>query len=350
MKTIDQIYGELKAAFEAESGIVLSDGGDMALRFRAFAAQVAALQAQAEFTLRQCFPQTASGDALDSHALQRGLHRTAAARAVGVLRFSLAAPASAAVTVPAGTRCITAEETEFEVTAPGSIAAGQSFCEVPARAVIAGSSGNVPHDSVVLMELAPVGVSACTNPEAFGGGCDEEDDESLRSRVLDSFCNAANSGNTAYYRNLALSVEGIAAATVQPRARGRGTVDVTIAAENGLPSALQLAHASQLMAIRREICVDADVKAPVTRTVDLELELSVSNDFDSEEVCTRAEETVRGYFTGRLLGRGFKRVELAGLIYAIPGVDNCRIVAPVSDVAADSAELPILGTLDIWEA
>ena len=33
----------------------------------------------------------------------------------------------------------------------------------------------------------PVGIRACTNPEAFSGGDDAESDEALRRRLLDSY-------------------------------------------------------------------------------------------------------------------------------------------------------------------
>ena len=350
MNTINEIYHELKTAFETESGIELNDGGDMALRFRALAAQLVSLQAQAEFVQRQCFPQTAGGEALDIHAMQRGLRRTAAEKAQGTLRFSLNSAVAADITVPKGTRCIAPDETEFEVTADTVIPAGRTYCDAPAEAVEAGAKGNAAANTVIFMALPPVGVAAVTNPEAFRGGRDAEGDEELRARVLDSYSSIINSGNSAYYINQALTVEGVVAATVQPRYRGRGTVDVIVATESGVPSAIVLGRVSSKMNGRREICVDVDVKAPTVRAVNVDADIYTDEGCDAAEVCLKVENTVRAYFSGRLLGKGLSRAELGNLIFGVEGVKNYSLNEPVSDLAPNSAVLPVLGELSISEA
>ena len=55
------------------------------------------------------------------------------------------------------------------------------------------------------MAVAPVGVSQVTNPEAFTGGADVEDDEALRARVLETFRRMPNGANAAFYEQEALS-------------------------------------------------------------------------------------------------------------------------------------------------
>ena len=61
------------------------------------------------------------------------------------------------------------------------------------------------------------------------------------------------------------------------------------------------------------------------------------------------EETVRGHFTGALLGKGVLLAELGSLIYQVEGVENCRLTAPTADLAAGATVLPVLGTLTIAE-
>ena len=87
MKTVDEIYGELAAAFTGATGQTAGQDGDMAVRLYAVAAQVYALYVQADWTARQCFPQTAAGEYLDQHAFLRGLERKEAAPPVGAIRF-----------------------------------------------------------------------------------------------------------------------------------------------------------------------------------------------------------------------------------------------------------------------
>ena len=350
MNTINEIYNELKSAFETESGIELKDGGDMALRFRALAVQLVSLQAQAEFVQRQCFPQTAGGEALDTHAMQRGLRRTAAEKAQGALRFSLNEAVTADIKVPKGTRCIAPDETEFEVTSDTVIPAGRTYCDAPAEAVLAGAKGNAPANTVIFMALPPVGVAAVTNPEAFRGGRDAESDEELRTRVLDSYSNIINSGNASYYINQALTVDGVVAATVQPRHRGRGTVDVIVATESGVPSAIILSRVSSKMNGRREICVDVDVKAPTVRAVNVDVDIYTEDNCDAGTVCLQVENTIRAYFSGRLLGKGVSKAALGNLIFGVEGVKNYSFNEPVADLAASPAMLPVLGEFSVSEA
>ena len=350
MNTIDDIYNELKSDFESEAGMTLNDGGDMALRFRALAAQLCSLQAQAEFVQRQCFPQTATGETLDAHASQRGITRIPAVKAVGTLRFSLGSPAAADITVPEGTRCISPDEKIFAVTEDTVITAGDSYCDAPAEAELAGTQGNVGANSVIFMELPPLGVVSVTNPAAFEGGRDAESDEKLRSRVMASFSSVRNSGSAAYYIDNALAVDGVAAATVQPRYRGRGTVDVIIASEEGTPSQQLMALVDRRLYARKEICVDVQVKAPITRSVSIDAEISVGSGYDADAVCLAVENAIRAHFGGKLLGRGVRLVELGSIIYGVEGVENYLINTPAADVVANAAELPVLNTLSVSEA
>lgn len=350
MNTINEIYSELKTSFEEETGLTLNDGGDMALRFRALAAQLVSLQAQAEHTQRQCFPDTAVGDALDSHAALRAISRRPAAKASGTLRFSAAEEAQSAISIPAGTRVISADETEFTVTAGGSIAVGSSYVDLAAQAVKAGKAGNLAAGSAVFMELPPVGIISCTVPSAFTGGADAESDESLRARVLESYRSVKTTGNAAYYLDTALSVNGVAAATVQPRKSGRGTVGVTVADANGEASDALLAAVSSRFNARREICVDVTVTAPTASTVNVAAEIYPAAGYDADAVCESVEDAVRGFFTAKLLGKGVSLAELGSIIFAVEGVDNYSISAPASDVISHPARLPVLGTLSISEA
>lgn len=75
-------------------------------------------------------------------------------------------------------------------------------------------------------------MSSCVNPEPFSGGRDQEDDESLRERILETYARLANGAMPPYYKQAALSFPQVVAAQVVPRSRGVGTVDV-VAAHTG---------------------------------------------------------------------------------------------------------------------
>ena len=350
MKTTEEIYNELKTGFEEASGLRLNDGGDMALRFYALAAQLSSLWVQSDYVNRQCFPQTAGGEALTMHAQMRGLERGGAVRASGTLRFSIPAALSRDLYIPENTRCMTQDGTEFTTVSGVTLSTGSLYCDAPAEAVEAGISGNVPAGSIVIMQNAPVGVSSCANPAAFTHGEDAEDDEKLRKRIMESYSSLPNGGNAAFYKSLVLDTAGVAAATVLPRARGRGTLDIIVASYSGIPSDSLLASVSAKLDERREICVDIDVSAPTAVTVNISAELEINESSNAAEVIENVETLLRGYFNGRLLGKSVKLAQLGHIIYSVDGVENYTITSPSADVSIDPDELPVLGTLTVSEA
>ena len=240
MRTTEEIYQEMLAAFEARSGRRLDGSCDLAVRLYALAAQVQALECQAEWVLDQSFPQTAQGAYLDQHAAMRGITRQAAARAAGTLRFYTEEPAAAALDIPAGSVCMTEDEIRFQTTRAAVLPEGDKAVDVPAEAVEPGSGGNAGPETVTVLTACPVGITGCVNPEAFSGGSDAEDDAALRARVLESYQRLPNGANAAFYEEQALRHEGVAAARAIGRARGIGTVDVYITAPAGAPDAALL--------------------------------------------------------------------------------------------------------------
>lgn len=349
MKTIEEIYQSLLNAYARRTGTALAEDCDLAVRLYAAAAQLQALDIQAWWVLDQCFPQTAQGVYLDGHAQMRGITRRAATKAVGTLRFSVVTPSAVELSISAGTACMTAGEVRFQTTADAVLPAGELSVDVPAEAVDSGEEGNVPAGSVAILTACPVGITGCTNPAAFSGGSDSENDESLRSRVLESYLRLPNGANAAWYEQSAMSHEGVAAAQAVGRARGVGTVDVYIATEAGLPDAELLEEVRSDLQEKREIAVDVEALSPEAESVDVTVEIAVAENSSFEAVKPLAEQAVTGLFTGQLLGKPVLLAELGRRIYAVEGVGNYHISSPAADVTGGEGKLPVLGTLTITE-
>ena len=108
MRTAEEIYQELLASFGKRTGLEPREGCDLSARMYALAAQVCALYIQADWVVRQAFPQTAEGEYLDAHAQLRGLARKRATAAQGTVRFTAGEKADAPREIPKGTVCMTA--------------------------------------------------------------------------------------------------------------------------------------------------------------------------------------------------------------------------------------------------
>ena len=344
---MDELYNELMAAFAEATGMEAAGSGDLAARMYAVAAQLWGLYVQCDWVNRQCFPQTAQGEYLDLHAQLRGVERREATAAEGVLRFPGAAAAAADREIAAGTVCMTAGLTRFETIEAGTLEAGETSVDIRARALEAGSAGNVAAGTILQMAVAPVGVSRCTNPAAFTGGTDREDDETLRARVLETYRRLPNGANAAFYQQGALSFDEVAAAAVIPRPRGVGSVDVVVSTAAGAPSAELLEELEDYFEARREIAVDVQVRAPEMETVDVTVQVAAEEGQDAQAVQDAVEAALRGWFDGRRLGQSVLRAALGEMVFHVEGVANYALTAPAADVAVEVDVLPRLGTLTV---
>ena len=349
MKTTEEIYEAMLAAFAQRAGFAPEADCDLAVRLYAAAAELQALGIQADWVLDQSFPQTAQGVYLDYHAQMRGISRAPAAKAVGTLRFSVRQAGTSDLSIESGTVCMTADEVRFQTTAAAVLEAGELTVDVPAEALEAGRSGNAATGEIRILTACPVGITGCTNPAPFTGGSDQEDDESLRTRILESYRRLPNGANAAWYEQTALTHAGVAAAKAVGRARGIGTVDVYIATEAGVPGAELLAEVQADLQGRREIAVDVQVKAPEAEEVDVTAEIAVREGADFAAVKAAAEQALAAFFSGRRLGRAVLLAEVRDLLYHVEGVENYRLLAPTADIPADDTVLPLLGEVSVTE-
>ena len=349
MEELRTIYERMRTVFAEETGFVPNDGCDMMVRLYALAAEVQSLLAQADWVLDQSFPQTAQGQYLDYHAETRALTRLPAARAAGVLRFSAPSAAVTDYEIEAGSVAMTTGGVRFETTEKATLQKGETYVDVPARAVEAGANGNAIAGAVHVMAVYPVGITRCENPEAFSGGSDEESDEKLRERVLESYRRLPNGANAAFYEQEALRFPNVAAAKAVGRARGIGTVDVYVSTHGGAPEEELLGEISAALQKKREIAVDVAVKVPTEKSIDVAAELEAEQGWTMREITDAAQEALQAYFTGERLGEPVYRAKLASILYGVPGVKNYHLLAPAADVPAGATELPVLGKVTLTE-
>lgn len=347
LKKVEEIYQELLEDFSKRIGRDVSHSCDLAVRLYAVAAQVQALYAQMDWVQRQSFPQTAQGIYLDYHAQTRALERRDAVKATGTMRFSVRTAPQEALSIPAGTVCLNAAGVRYETVQETALAAGETFVDAPAQAVEAGAAGNTAADTVLFLSAPPAGIVSCSNSTAFAGGEDEEDDESLRERILDSYQRLPNGANAAFYETEAMLYPGVAAARAVGRARGIGTVDVYVATTAGVPEEALLREIQADLERKREIAVDVQVKAPATKAVDIAVGVQVGTGETLETAKKTVEAALRAYFTGARLGCAVPLSELYALLNGLHGIAGYRILLPADDVAASVSVLPVLGELSV---
>lgn len=347
MKSVEEFYEQMMEDFASRTGVTLVDSCDLAARMYALAAQIYAMQVYSDWVRRQCFPQTATGEELDRHAQMRSLERKQATRAEGVVRFFAGESSELIRTIPYGTVCMTPGLVRYETVETGLLLAGEMWADVKVRAVEPGAGGNAATGTVTEMAVAPVGIVSCVNPAPCSGGVDEEDDESLRERVLHSFRYLPNGANAAYYRQLAMADDEVAQAVVISRPRGVGSVDVVVASHAGVPGQELLDRLQSVMEAQREIAVDLVVRAPETMGVTVSVQVQEKTGYDAETVRERVKSALTEYFSGEIMGQNILRAKLGSVIYGCEGVENYSLILPTSDLNVAEDQLSVLLELEV---
>lgn len=349
MKNTEEIYQALAGDFQTRTGLSAGGNGDLAVRFYAVAAQLSGLYAQADWVKRQCFPQTATGESLDLHAQERGLERSPAVKATGVVRFFAGEERTEDAWIPLGTICMTVEGRRYVTTRGGTISVEERSIDLPVAAVEAGAAWNAGEGEIIYMVLPPSGITACANPTALTNGADREGDEALRQRVLATYRRLANGANAAFYEQEALGIDGVAAVKVIPRSRGVGTVDVVAAAWGGMPDESLLGQLQTHFDRVREIAVDVLVAAPTRRDVEIAVSVTPGEGYDFETVSEAVRQELEGWFTGKLLGKSVLQAQLTAMVFGVEGVANCAVTIDGGDISVDAVTLPCLSDLTVTE-
>lgn len=328
--TYEEILSQMQQTYHAHTGFDADRASDIGIRLRVLAQQIALLYEKIDELNRQAFPQTSTGAALERHAECRGLYRKSARQAEGILQFSREFPAQQDTPIAAGTLCATGPQPQlqFVTTADSILPAGQTTIDVPARAVVAGNSGNVAPGAVHLMVSTATGMTGVTNPNSFTGGIDDESDAALRSRLLDAYRNISNGTNAAFYYDIAMGQEDVLSAAVLPRARGRGTVDVVVdCARQDTLDTLTKEYEK-----RREVNVDVAVLQAGIQTSDVTLLLTPTEDSDFAHISTSCAQVLRLHMDSLGVGQAFLRAHLTSKLLALDGVYNVVIQTPASDI------------------
>ena len=349
MKTTQEIYEAMRQAMAERAGAAPDEGCELAVRLYAAAAQIESLYAYADWSRRQCFPQTASGEYLDLHAGLRGLTRDAAVCARGTLIVGLDHALDAPLTVPAGTRFCIPGGAFYRLDEDCSIPAGQTENGAAAVCLTPGPAGNAAPGEICGLAEAPTYVTSVRNPQAFAGGMEAESDEHLRQRILSACRRLPNGANTAYYESVALSVPGITSAAAVASYPFTGQVGLCISGNYGLPEDGQAAAVREALSGRTELGVTLVLMTPTVTPVNIDLTVWPVDGVTVQDAMAAVRTAVEAHFAKPLLRRGFYRSELGSRIYETRLVKNYAFGQGVEDLPPNPRLLYALGTLQLTE-
>lgn len=345
--TEEQIYTQMLEVFQQKTGYEMSEEADLAVRLHAAAAQIMSLYSYADYVYRQAFPQTAQEEALDRHGMLRGVARLEAQKARGKVKFGISTPLTAALNIPQGTVCLSNEGTGFETTEDAVLKAGNTSVTVAAQAVETGTAGNAVAGAVTRMQTPPDGIETVNNEAAFAGGRDPETDEAYRVRILSAYAGLSNGANIAYYRQLALSVEGIDRAEIIACPDGIGTVKVLVASDSGTVPDAALKELKTLLLSRMELGINVTVATPTPVAVTVTAKLLPADGYTLAQAKLAVEQAITGFIQQSKLGKNLYLAQIVQKAMETGTIDNITLTAPAADVTVESTQQPVLSSITL---
>lgn len=324
MESFEAIYSRMLNNYNNITGNYPSEASDTAIKLKLLAGEIFSCQMNLDFVKRQAFLESATGEYLDYHGRQRGLERKQALKAKGYVTFSTAYALTYSLTIPKGTIVAVSGDSPimFETDSEAVISTGKTSVTVACTACQGGAKGNVNSGQIRVLVNSAGDVTYVINTSGFTGGADEESDEQFRKRICDTIINTSNGANAAYYKKLALSVEGVEGAGVIPLNRGAGTVDVFISGKGIAASDELVAQVQSLLNEKREINTDVLVSSAAQWSVTFYVTVNIKEGYDFETIRQQCITAVKDYVASLGVGEPIYISDLSELIHHIEGVKS----------------------------
>ncbi|MBB5462867.1 baseplate J/gp47 family protein [Paraburkholderia sp. Cpub6] len=175
-----------------------------------------------DWVARMAVPFTAEDEYLEGWAALKGVYRKAATSAQLTAQFL----GTTGKVLSSGTALARGDGTTYTTSTTGTVD-GTGYVSVTIVADDAGSAGNADAGTAVSLSLAVDGIQqGGTITATLQSGADIEDNDDLRSRMLDAYQGTPQGGDTDDYVEWALEVAGVTRAWCAPNNFGAGTVVV----------------------------------------------------------------------------------------------------------------------------
>lgn len=304
---------------------------------------------------------------LDYHADGRGLVRRESVNATGYVTVT----AKAGLVIPLGYGFSTEADDEGNtidfVTTEEVTVDSLGNAKIPIEAAEGGSASNVGVNTIVLHAGDETGelldeIISVTNEEAVTGGLDEEDDDTLRERIVeyDRSHDISYVGNVADYKRWALSVPGVGAVTVIPAKDDSGTIKIILMDQNGVPASKQIQDAVYDYIMRPDSESDRlappnavlEITAPETVVVNISAVVYL-REAEIGDVQNDLKAALQSYLLNVSSNDSAVRISaINSIIGAVSGIydyDSVQINGVSKNVDLESGQMPVLGIVTITE-
>lgn len=305
---------------------------------RVFAGASHMMHAHLEFLGEQLFPDKSEDEFLVRQAGLFGLSKNAPAYARATVSFT----GTNGSIVVAGSVLTDADghefETDEEVTISGGVAA------VSITALVAGADSSLEASDLMSLQSPIAGVDSTAEvTEVLVDGTDQEDTESLRTRLLERMADPPMGGTDADYVAWAKLIAGVTRAWVYPQGLGPGTVLVRFVRDDDgagsaiIPDAGEISDVQDKLDELRPAHASVTVVAP-TYFAD-EFDISISPDTSAMRDAVAAQ-LVDLYHRESEPGATILLSAIRTAIGSTPGIVDYTLSSPTADATHTESQLP----------
>jgi len=348
--TYENLLADAKA--EAGDGIQKGEGSLVFNALSALAYELEKLYIEANYVLNQGFADTADMDGLVRIAANRGLTRKAATNAYVSITANVALPIGWRASLK-GFNYIVTEELD------ASDHIYKAMCE---------ETGSGPNE--LLGQLTPIdyvdGLTSAVITEVLIAGDDDETQEELYRRYLESFSTEAFGGNITAYKTIVTAMDGVGGCKVYPVWNGVGTVKVVvISSDYGEPSSYLINQIQEALVPTdggtgygyAPIDHDVTVAAVTPVTVNVSTTITYTAGYSWATIGDQITAAVEGYIKSiaEAWSEGDARTEalvyvsrLEAAVLNVTGVTDIQgttLNGSTTNLHLDSDEIPVMGTL-----
>lgn len=348
--TYDYILADAKA--EAGDGIQKGEGSLVFNALSALAFELEKLYIEANYILNEGFADTADMDGLVRIAANRGLTRKPATNAYVSITANVALPVGWRASLK-GYNYIVTEELD------STNHIYKAMCE---------ETGSGPNE--LLGQLTPIdyvdGLTSAVITEVLIAGDDDETQEELYRRYLESFSTEAFGGNITAYKTIVNAMDGVGGCKVYPVWNGVGTVKVVvISADYSEPSSYLINQIQEALVPTdggtgygfAPIDHDVTVAAVAPVTVNVATTITYTAGYSWATIGDQITAAIEGYIESiaEAWPEGDARTEalvyvsrLEAAVLNVTGVTDIQgttLNGSTTNLHLDSDEIPVMGTL-----
>lgn len=220
----------------------------------------------------------------------------------------------------------------------------EGICTTP------GKAGNV--EAGTIRETDAAGITKVYNPQAAAGGYDRESDAELKKRTLEKIRQPVTGGNIAHYIQWAKEVSGVLAVRVFPLARGNGTVDVVIMADDFMDVSEELLQKVQEhIEENRPIGADVLVSAAERMTIIVTATCIVTEGHMAEGITAMFQELLKKYFQDISLNnqKYVSYMKTVSLLFEAGAQDvkECLLNGKEESIFLEDRQYPVVGYIEV---